>query len=355
MAGSTYGTIFRITTFGESHGKGIGGIIDGVPAGLEIDISRVQDDLNKRKPGQSAFTTARNEDDKLEILSGIFEGKTLGTPIGFFIANKDSRSQDYENISTAFRPSHADFTYTKKYGIRDPRGGGRSSARETACRVVAGSIAKQILATLGIHFSTYVCKVGAIEINDLSFFNAEQIESSPIRCPHPEVSKKMEELILSVKNEGDTIGGIVQAIIEGVPAGLGEPVFDKLHAELGKAMLSINATKGFEVGSGFSSTEKKGSELNDEFTSLTTTKTNNSGGIQGGISNGMPIHFKVAFKPVSTLLQSQETIDENGEKVVIQPEGRHDPCVVPRAVPIVEAMAAIVILDFYLRNKSVTL
>jgi chorismate synthase len=355
MAGSTYGTIFRITTFGESHGKGIGGIIDGVPAGLEIDISRVQDDLNKRKPGQSAFTTSRKEDDKLEILSGIFEGKTLGTPIGFFIANKDSRSQDYENISTAFRPSHADFTYTKKYGIRDPRGGGRSSARETACRVVAGSIAKQILATLGIHFSTYVCKVGAIEINDLSFFNSEQIESSPIRCPHPEVSKKMEELILSVKNEGDTIGGIVQAIIEGVPAGLGEPVFDKLHAELGKAMLSINATKGFEVGSGFSSTENKGSEFNDEFTSLTTTKTNNSGGIQGGISNGMPIHFKVAFKPVSTLLQSQETIDENGEKVVIQPEGRHDPCVVPRAVPIVEAMAAIVILDFYLRNKSVTL
>jgi len=355
MAGSTYGTIFRITTFGESHGKGIGGIIDGLPAGLEIDISRVQDDLNKRKPGQSAFTTARNEDDKLEILSGIFEGKTLGTPIGFFIENKDSRSQDYENISTAFRPSHADFTYTKKYGIRDPRGGGRSSARETACRVVAGSIAKQILASLGIHFSTYVCKVGTIELNDLSFFNEEQIESSPIRCPHPEVSKKMEELILSVKNEGDTIGGIVQAIIEGVPAGLGEPVFDKLHAELGKAMLSINATKGFEVGSGFSSTEKKGSELNDEFTSLATTKTNNSGGIQGGISNGMPIHFKVAFKPVSTLLQSQETINENGEKVVIQPEGRHDPCVVPRAVPIVEAMAAIVILDFYLRNKSVTL
>ncbi len=355
MAGSTYGTIFRITTFGESHGKGIGGIIDGVPAGLEIDIPRVQDDLNKRKPGQSTFTTARKEDDKLEILSGIFEGKTLGTPIGFFIANKDSRSQDYENISTAFRPSHADFTYTKKYGIRDPRGGGRSSARETACRVVAGSIAKQILATLGIHFSTYVCKVGAIELNDLSFFNSEQIESSPIRCPHPEVSKKMEELILSVKNEGDTIGGIVQAIIEGVPAGLGEPVFDKLHAELGKAMLSINATKGFEIGSGFGSTDKKGSELDDEFRSLTSTKTNNSGGIQGGISNGMPIHFKVAFKPVSTLLQSQDTINENGEKVVIQPEGRHDPCVVPRAVPIVEAMAAIVILDFYLRNKSVTL
>ena len=355
MAGSTYGTIFRITTFGESHGKGIGGIIDGVPAGLEIDISRVQDDLNKRKPGQSEFTTARKEDDKLEILSGIFEGKTLGTPIGFFIANKDSRSQDYENISTAFRPSHADFTYTKKYGIRDPRGGGRSSARETACRVVAGSIAKQILAKLGIQFSTYVCKVGTIELNDSSFFNEEQIESSAIRCPLPDVSKKMEELILAVKNEGDTIGGIVQAIIEGVPAGLGEPVFDKLHAELGKAMLSINATKGFEIGSGFGSTDKKGSELNDEFTTLTRTKTNNSGGIQGGISNGMPIHFKVAFKPVSTLLQSQNTINEIGEKVEIQPEGRHDPCVVPRAVPIVEAMAAIVILDFYLRNKSVTL
>lgn len=355
MAGSTYGTIFRITTFGESHGKGIGGIIDGVPAGLEIDISRVQDDLNKRKPGQSEFTTARKEDDKLEILSGIFEGKTLGTPIGFFIANKDSRSQDYENISTAFRPSHADFTYTKKYGIRDPRGGGRSSARETACRVVAGSIAKQILAKLGIQFSTYVCKVGTIELKDSSFFNEEQIESSAIRCPLPDVSKKMEELILAVKNEGDTIGGIVQAIIEGVPAGLGEPVFDKLHAELGKAMLSINATKGFEIGSGFGSTDKKGSELNDEFTTLTRTKTNNSGGIQGGISNGMPIHFKVAFKPVSTLLQSQNTINEIGEKVVIQPEGRHDPCVVPRAVPIVEAMAAIVILDFYLRNKSVTL
>jgi len=355
MAGSTYGTIFRITTFGESHGKGIGGIIDGVPAGLEIDISRVQDDLNKRKPGQSEYTTARKEDDKLEIFSGIFEGKTLGTPIGFFIANKDSRSQDYENISTAFRPSHADFTYTKKYGIRDPRGGGRSSARETACRVVAGSIAKQILAKLGIQFSTYVCKVGTIELNDSSFFNEEQIESSAIRCPLPDVSKKMEELILAVKNEGDTIGGIVQAIIEGVPAGLGEPVFDKLHAELGKAMLSINATKGFEIGSGFGSTDKKGSELNDEFTTLTCTKTNNSGGIQGGISNGMPIHFKVAFKPVSTLLQSQDTINENGEKVVIQPEGRHDPCVVPRAVPIVEAMAAIVILDFYLRNKSVTL
>jgi len=355
MAGSTYGNIFRITTFGESHGTGIGGIIDGIPAGLEIDIARIQDDLNKRKPGQSEFTTARKEDDKLEILSGIFEGKTLGTPIGFFIANKDSKSQDYENISTAFRPSHADFTYTKKYGIRDPRGGGRSSARETACRVVAGSIAKQILSTLGIRFSTYICKIGSIELDDTSFFNQELIESSPIRCPEPQVSKKMEELILAVKKEGDTIGGIVHAIIEGVPAGLGEPVFDKLHAELGKAMLSINATKGFEIGSGFRSAEKKGSEMNDEFTSLSTTKTNNSGGIQGGISNGMPIHFKVAFKPVSTLLQPQETINENGEKVVIQPEGRHDPCVVPRAVPIVEAMAAIVILDFYLRNKSVTL
>ncbi len=355
MAGSSYGTIFKLTTFGESHGKAIGGVLDGVPSGIHLDLEKIQQDLNKRKPGQSEYTTSRAEDDKLIILSGLFQGKTLGTPIGFYIENTDQRSEDYADIAMAFRPSHADFTYTHKYGIRDPRGGGRSSARETACRVVAGSVAKQIVQSIGIQFSTYVCKVGGIEMVKNSFYTSPEIESSPIRCPELEISKKMEDLILSVKGEGDTVGGVIQCIIQGVPVGLGEPVFDKLHAELGKAMLSINATKGFEIGSGFASCEWRGSQHNDAFDSLTSTKTNNSGGIQGGISNGMPIHFKVAFKPVSTLLKEQETVNELGEKVIIKPGGRHDPCVVPRAVPIVESMAAIVILDFYLRNKSVTL
>jgi chorismate synthase len=355
MAGSTTGTLFRLTTFGESHGVAIGGIIDGVPSNVNLDLGRIQQELDRRKPGQSKLVTQRKESDTVQILSGLFEGKTTGTPIGFVIPNDDQRSADYDEMKIAFRPSHADFTYQKKYGIRDHRGGGRSSARETACRVVAGAIAKQILEQIGVEFSTYVDQVGHIRLKDNSFFLHDAIESNDVRCPDKKVAAEMEKLILQVKKEGDTIGGCIRCVIMNVPVGLGEPVFDKLHADLGKAMFSINAVKGVEFGSGFSSVEMRGSEHNDIFLEDGTTVTNHSGGIQGGISNGMPIEFRVAFKPVATIIHAQETIDVDGNKTELKGKGRHDACVVPRAVPIVEAMAAMVILDHYLRNKSVSL
>lgn len=355
MAGSTFGTLFRLTTFGESHGVAIGGIIDGVPSNIQLDFDKIQLELDRRKPGQSTIVTQRKESDTVQFLSGIFEGKTTGTPIGFVIPNEDQKSGDYEHLKEAYRPSHADFTFDKKYGIRDYRGGGRSSARETASRVVAGAIAKQILDTLGIEFSTFVDQVGSIRLNDSSFFLMDAIESNPVRCPDLKTAERMEELIREVRKEGDTIGGCVKCVIINVPLGLGEPVFDKLHAELGKAMFSINAVKGVEFGSGFSAVEMRGSEHNDLFNADSTTKSNHSGGIQGGISNGMPIEFRVAFKPVATLIKTQSTINSKGENLELEGKGRHDACVVPRAVPIVEAMAAIVILDFYLRNKAVSL
>jgi chorismate synthase len=355
MSGSSFGSIFKLTSFGESHGLAVGGVIEGIPPGIQLDFEAIQQELDRRKPGQSAIVTQRKESDKVVFQSGIFEGKTTGTPIGFYIENENQKSNDYNHLQDAFRPSHADFTYEKKYGIRDHRGGGRSSARETIARVVAGTIAKQVLSKIGVRFSTYVDQVGAVRFEDESFFDCNQIDSNPVRCPDKEKAMEMESLIREIRKEGDTIGGAVRCIIEGVPVGLGEPVFDKLHSELGKAMLSINAVKGFEIGSGFDAISKRGTELNDLFNSNGTTKTNNSGGIQGGISNGMPISFRVAFKPVATIMQTQESINREGEIVEIQGKGRHDACVVPRAVPIVEAMAAMVILDFYLRNNSIHL
>lgn len=355
MSGSSFGSIFKLTSFGESHGIAVGGVIEGVPPGIELDFEVIQLELDRRKPGQSAIVTQRKESDTVVFQSGIFEGKTTGTPIGFYIENENQKSNDYSHIQNSYRPSHADFTYDKKYGFRDYRGGGRSSARETVARVVAGAIAKQVLSKIGIRFSTFVDQVGSIRLESNNFFELINIESNPVRCPDQEKAIQMESLIREIRKEGDTIGGAIRCIIDGVPIGLGEPVFDKLHAELGKAMLSINAVKGFEIGSGFDAISKKGSELNDLFNSDGTTKTNHSGGIQGGISNGMPIFFRVAFKPVATIMQAQESINREGEKVELQGKGRHDPCVVPRAVPIVEAMAAMVILDFHLRNKSIHL
>lgn len=354
MAGSSIGTIFKLTTFGESHGVAIGGVIDGVPSNLTINFESIQDELDRRKPGQSAIVTQRKESDKVQFLSGIFEGKTTGAPIGFIIPNDDQRSGDYSHISDSFRPSHADFTYEKKYGHRDYRGGGRSSARETASRVVAGAIAKQILSLQNIHIQAFVDQVGNIQLSsdELLNLNYDTIENNPVRCPIPSKAEEMEVLIREVRKDGDTIGGCVRCEIKGVPIGLGEPVFDRLNAELGKAMLSINAAKGFEYGSGFSGVELRGSQHNDAFREDGTTLTNHSGGIQGGISNGMPIYFRVAFKPVATIIQEQDSIDKNGNKIVVSGKGRHDPCVVPRAVPIVESMAAIVLLDFVLRNNA---
>lgn len=350
MAGNSYGTIFKLTTFGESHGPAIGGIIDGCPAGLTIPFETIQKALIRRRPGQSAIVTQRKEPDEVVFLSGIFEGKTTGTPIAFHIVNANQKSNDYAHLKEAFRPSHADFTYEMKYGIRDYKGGGRSSARETAARVVAGEIARLILPNINI--STYVSGVGSIKLESQSQFYAnELIESNPVRCPDAETALRMENLIREVRKNGNTVGGVVTCFIEGIPAGLGEPVFDKLHAELGKAMLSINAVKGFEYGSGFSSSQMLGSEHNDLFHENGTTKTNFSGGIQGGISNGMPIYFNVAFKPVATLMQTQEMLTKEGELTELSGKGRHDPCVVPRAVPIVEAMALIVLADFHLRQR----
>ena len=355
MAGSSFGTLFKLTTFGESHGTAIGGIIDGVPANFLLDIPAIQLELDRRKPGQSSLVTQRKESDTVQFLSGIFEGKTLGSPIGFIILNENQKEADYAHLKDTFRPSHADFTYEKKYGIRDYRGGGRSSARETASRVVAGALAKQVLNSIGIKFSTFVDQVGDIRFHSDAFFALKEIESNLVRCPDKNVAEKMENLIREVRKEGDTIGGVISCVIKGVPAGLGEPIFDKLPAELGKAMLSINAVKAFEIGSGMESIAMRGSQHNDLFNEDGTTQTNYSGGIQGGISNGMPIHFRVAFKPVATIMQTQASINTQGDKIELEGKGRHDACVVPRAVPIVEAMAALVILDFYLRNKSVHL
>ncbi len=350
MAGNSFGRIFKLSTFGESHGAAIGGIIDGCPAGISLDFKAINAEMQRRKPGQSAIVTQRKEEDEVKFLSGIFEGKTTGTPIGFIIENTDQKSKDYSHIKDIYRPSHADYTYDKKYGIRDYRGGGRSSARETACRVVAGAIAKQLLKDIKI--TAYVSSVGEMELKkNYSELDFSEIEKNPVRCPNAEMASKMEDYIKSIRKEGDTIGGIVTCVIQNVPIGLGEPVFDKLHAELGKAMLSINAVKGFEYGSGFAGTEMKGSEHNDIFEADGSTKTNYSGGIQGGISNGEDIYFKVAFKPVATIMQKQDTIDSKGNKAEAEGKGRHDPCVVPRAVPIVESMAALVLADFYLLNK----
>ena len=350
MAGNSFGTIFKVTTFGESHGKAIGGIIDGCPSGVEIDLEAIQNELNRRKPGQSKIVTQRKEPDTVEFLSGIFEGKTTGTSIGFVIENTDQKSKDYGHIKDVYRPSHADYTYDQKYGNRDYRGGGRSSARETACRVVAGAVAKQFLTS--IQFQAYVSSVGKIQLEETDAIDFAEIEKNPVRCPNAEKASEMETYIKQIRKEGDTVGGVVSCVIKNVPVGLGEPVFDKLHAQLGKAMLSINAVKGFEYGSGFEGAQMRGSEHNDHFNEDGSTKTNFSGGVQGGISNGMDIHFKVAFKPVATLMQKQETINSQGEKVEMEGKGRHDPCVVPRAVPIVEAMAALVIADFLLINRT---
>ncbi len=356
MRGNSFGQVFKLHTFGESHGAAIGGIIDGMPAGVTLNLEEIQLELDKRKPGQSAITTQRKESDQVQFLSGIFEGRTMGTPIGFMIANQDQKSKDYSHIKDTYRPSHADYTYDAKFGERDYRGGGRSSARETACRVVAGAMAKQVLSQYGIKFNTYVSQVEDIVLSrspDLIDFSL--IESTVVRCPDLAVANQMIERIKEVKKAGDTVGGVVSAYITGVSAGLGEPVFDKLHADLGKAMLSINAVKGFEYGSGFGAAEMRGSAHNDLFMqegAEVKTKTNHSGGIQGGISNGAPIHFRVAFKPVATIMKNQETIDNEGMAAEVMGKGRHDPCVVPRAVPIVESMAAMVILDHYLRNKS---
>ena len=350
MAGNSFGKLFKLTTFGESHGPAIGGILDGCPAGLELDLEAIQTELNRRKPGQSAIVTQRKEPDTVEFLSGIFEGKTTGTPIGFVIRNANQKSKDYSHIKDTYRPSHADYTYDEKYGFRDYRGGGRSSARETASRVVAGAIAKQLLKEISFH--AYTASVGEIQMNkSLEEIDFSLIESNPVRCPDKASAEKMEAYIKQIRKEGDTVGGTVQCVIRNVPKGLGEPVFEKLHAELGKAMLSINAVKGFEYGSGFQGTKMKGSEHNDLFNEDGTTKTNLSGGVQGGISNGMDIYFNVAFKPVATIMQDQKTINSDGETVEMHGKGRHDPCVVPRAVPIVEAMAALVIADFWLQNK----
>lgn len=353
--GNTFGNLFKLTSFGESHGSMIGGIIEGCPAGLEINKGLIQKDLDRRKPGQSKVTSPRKEDDKVQLLSGIFEGKSTGTPIGFLIPNINSKSQDYSNIKDVFRPSHADYTYEEKYGLRDHRGGGRYSARETACRVVAGSIAKQLLNNYGIKISAYVSSIGNIFADEKNVDLNKDYDSNIVRCPDNDASEKMINLITELKSKGNTVGGQIKCIINGVKPGLGEPVFDKLHADLGKAMLSINAVKGFEYGSGFSGSKMTGSVHNDEFiveNGNVSTKTNNSGGIQGGISNGEEIYFKVAFKPVATIMSKQNSIDKEKNNVELSVKGRHDPCVVPRAVPIVESMAAIVLADHLLRNRT---
>ena len=356
MAGNTFGQIFRLTTFGESHGLAIGGVIDGCPSGFELDLSKIQAALDRRKPGQSAITTQRKESDTVQFLSGLFEGRTTGSPIGFIIPNEDQKSKDYDHLKEVFRPSHADFTYQEKYGLRDHRGGGRSSARETACRVVAGAIAQQFLEHIGIGIHAFVSQVGTEVMPESSEWLPEAIDSNPVRCPHPESASRMEALIREVRKAGDTIGGVVSCKVVGVPTGWGEPVFNKLHADLGKAMLSINAAKGFDYGSGFSSVTMRGSEHNDAFgveEEKVVAKTNRSGGIQGGISNGQDIRFRVAFKPVATLMQDQATVNTEGQSVELKGKGRHDPCVVPRAVPIVDAMTALVLLDHCLLDKTV--
>ncbi|NLX66159.1 MAG: chorismate synthase [Bacteroidales bacterium] len=352
---NTFGTIFRLTSFGESHGVGVGGVIDGCPPGLEIDMDFIQSELDRRRPGQSRITTPRKESDKVEFLSGIFENKTTGAPIGFLVRNENQQPSDYDNIKEAFRPSHADFTYQLKYGIRDYRGGGRSSARETIARVVAGALAKLYLRHLNINITAYTSEVGDIALEKgYKIYDLSRTEENFVRCPDPDIAERMIKLIQEVRYQGDTIGGTITCVVKGVPVGLGEPVFGKLHAMLGSAMLSINAVKGFEYGSGFEVTAR-GSEVNDSFyndNGRVNTRTNNSGGIQAGISNGQDIYFRVAFKPVSTILREQQTVDIHGNDTTIKARGRHDPCVLPRAVPIVEAMAAITLMDAYLISKA---
>lgn len=385
---NTFGHLFRVTTFGESHGTAIGCVVDGCPAGLDFDLDFIQQELDRRRPGQSSIVTQRKESDTVQVLSGVFEGRTTGTPIAMVIPNEDQRSRDYDHLATAFRPSHADYTWQAKFGHRDYRGGGRSSARETAARVAAGALAKLLLRKQGIDIQAFVSQVGHLELKkNYTQLDLSLTESNDVRCPDPDLATKMISLIKKVRKEGDTIGGVVMCVISGCPPGLGEPVFDKLHAELGKAMLSINAAKGFEYGSGFAGVKMRGSEHNDLFTvdggrdtvsgtrstvdggtqsgepdtvhrapdtvhRIPSTLTNHSGGIQGGISNGMDIYFRVAFKPVATIMRAQETLSAEGETVTVMGKGRHDPCVVPRAVPIVEAMAALVLADFYLRGKA---
>ncbi|WP_421891337.1 chorismate synthase [Marinoscillum sp.] len=354
--GNIFGKIFSITTFGESHGVAIGVTINGCPAGIPIDLDFIQSELSRRKPGQSKITTQRKEEDEVEILSGVFEGLSTGTPIGLLIRNKDQKSKDYSHIAEKFRPSHADYTYHEKYGVRDYRGGGRSSARETAARVAAGAVAKLMLKEFGMSFHAYVSQVGTLRLEkSYEQLDLSKTEDNAVRCPDPEMAQQMFDYIDDIRKSQDTVGGVVTGVIKGVPVGLGEPVFDKLHADLGKAMLSINAVKGFEYGSGFEGIKMKGSEHNDAFyveDGAVQTKTNLSGGIQGGISNGQDIYFNVAFKPVATIMQDQASIDTQGNEVTVSGKGRHDPCVVPRAVPIVEAMAALVIADFYLIART---
>ena len=358
MTRNTFGNLFTLTTFGESHGEAVGGVIDGMPAGIDIDLEFIQQELNRRRPGQSNITTSRQEADKVELLSGVFEGKSTGCPIGFIVRNTNHHSQDYENLRCLFRPSHADFTYDQKYGVRDHRGGGRSSARITISRCVGGAFAKLVLRQLGISVQAYTSQVGPIALErDYRLYDLSKTESNAVRCPDAEKAEEMEALITQMKQEGDTIGGVITCIIKGCPVGLGEPEFGKLHAALGSAMLSINAAKGFEYGEGFEGVSARGSEQNDVFQNIDgqfSTKTNHSGGIQGGISNGQDIYFRVAFKPVATILKAQETVDKEGNPTVFQVKGRHDPCVLPRAVPIVEAMAAMTILDYYLLKNDYT-
>ena len=353
---NTFGNIFRLTTFGESHGEAVGGVIDGMPAGIDIDLEFIQQELNRRRPGQSSITTSRQEADKVELLSGVFEGKSTGCPIGFIVRNTNQHSQDYENLRCLFRPSHADYTYEQKYGVRDHRGGGRSSARVTISRCVGGALAKLVLKQLGISIQAYTSQVGPIALErDYHLYDLSQTENNAVRCPDTEKAKEMEALITQMKQEGDTIGGVITCVIKGCPAGLGEPEFGKLHVALGSAMLSINAVKGFEYGEGFKGVTARGSEQNDVFQNIggqITTKTNHSGGIQGGISNGQDIYFRVAFKPVATILKEQETVDKEGNPTTFKAKGRHDPCVLPRAVPIVESMAAMTILDYYLLKND---
>ncbi len=354
---STYGKLFKISTFGESHGTAVGVIVDGCPAGIDFDTAFIQSESDRRKPGQSRITTQRREADEFQVLSGIFDGKTTGTPIAMMVLNGDQRSKDYSHIAQQFRPSHADYTYTAKYGNRDYRGGGRSSARETVARVAAGALAKLILKQIGVDIKSYVSQVGKLKLSTpYQQLDLNLAEENAVRCPDPVVAQQMFDLIDETRKKGDSIGGVVNCVITGTPVGLGEPVFDKLHAELGKAMLSINAVKGFEYGSGFEGVEMYGSEHNDEMfldeQNRVKTKTNYSGGVQGGISNGEDIYFRVAFKPVATIMQDQDSVDADGNAVVVSGKGRHDPCVVPRAVPIVEAMAALVLVDFYLRNRA---
>jgi chorismate synthase len=359
MAGNSFGQIFKITTFGESHGAAIGVIVDGCPAGLAIDQGFIQHELDRRRPGQSSIVTQRKESDTVQMLSGVFEGKSTGTPIAMVIPNDDQRSDDYSHIADTFRPSHADFTYSAKYGIRDYRGGGRSSARETAARVAAGAIAKLLLQTQQIQIYAYVNQVGNLQLSkSYQELNLKNIELTDVRCPDLEMAQQMIDLIKTVRKDGDTIGGVVTGVVQGCPVGLGEPAFDKLHADLAKAMMSINATKGFEYGSGFAGVSLRGSQHNDVFYNdhhVIKTRTNQSGGIQGGISNGMDIYFRVAFKPVATIIPAQESVNEAGEAVTVVGRGRHDPCVLPRAVPIVEAMTALVLADHWLRQRTVRL